>query len=173
MKKLIGPSLRGFAAGTVGTVAMGGMSFLLRRMVEPNQPIGKTHYEKVVEWAAEKAGKEEEIDPASRVRQGEMLHLGFGALWGLVLALLLRRRQVRPLLHGSIFGATLWTGAFGGYLPALGISRSFREMNAYEFLRTVVCHLTYAVTTATFLKAFRPANSQQAPATCMTKPRKV
>ena len=173
MRRLIGRSLGGFAAGAAGTVAMGGMSFLLRRMVEPNEPIGKTHYEQVIEWAAEKSGKEEEIDPASRVRQGELLHLGFGAFWGVVFALLFRRRKVRPLLHGSMFGITLWTGAFGGYMPALGVSRSLKNMNAYEFLRTLLCHLTYAVTTATFMKAFRSASGQQAPATCMTKPKNV
>jgi len=155
MKRLIGPALGGFAAGAAGTVAMGGMSFLLRRMVEPNEPISKTHYEQVVEWVAEKAGHEEEIDPASRVRRGELLHLGFGAFWGLMFAVIFRKQKVRPLMHGSFFGITLWTGAFGGYLPALGISRSFKDMNVYEFFRTVVCHLTYAITTVTFLKAFR------------------
>ena len=155
MKRLIGPAVGGLAAGVAGTVAMGGMSFLLRRMVEPNEPISKTHYEQVVEWIAEKSGREEEIDPASRVRQGEMLHLGFGASWGLVFAVMFHRRKVRPVVHGSIYGVALWTGAFGGYLPALGISRSLKNMNAYEFFRTLVCHLTYAITTVTFLKAFR------------------
>ncbi len=155
MNRLLARSLGGLAAGAAGTVAMGGMSFLLRRMVEPTEPISKTHYEMVVEWVAEKAGNEGEIEPASRIRQGELLHLGFGAFWGLVFALMFRRRIVRPLPHGIVYGTTLWTGAFGGYMPVFGISRSLKEMNNYELLRTLVCHLTYAVTTTTFLKAFR------------------
>lgn len=155
MKRLFARAVGGLAAGAAGTVAMGGMSFLLRRMVEPTAPISKTHYEMVVEWTAEKAGHEEEIEPASRIRMGELLHLSFGAFWGLVFALVFRKRPVRPLLHGTVFGASLWTGAFGGYMPALGVSRSIKDMNTYEFMRTLVCHLTYAVTTTTFLKAFR------------------
>lgn len=155
MKRLLARALTGLAAGTAGTVAMGGMSFLLRRMVEPTEPIGKTHYEMVVEWVADRGIGDPEMESASRVRKGELLHLGFGAFWGLVYSVVFGNRVVRPLRHGIAYGTTLWTGAFGGYMPALGISKSIKEMDSYELLRTLACHATYAITTATFLKSFR------------------
>jgi len=40
-------------------------------------------------------------------------------------------------------------------MPKLGITKSLRQMGPYELFRTLVCHLVYAVTTFTFLRAFR------------------
>lgn len=158
----------GIAAGIAGTIAMGGMSFLIRRLVEPTSPISKTHYESVVEWTASALSPDETgssdqtaqaLDDAFRIRAGELTHLGFGAFWGLVFALLGKGRDVRPIAHGTTYGIILWVTAFEGYMPALGIAKSLREMGNYERARTLLCHLTYAITTVTFLRAFRPRPS--------------
>jgi len=153
-------ALGGLAAGVAGTVAMGGAAFLVRRMVEPTKPVGKTHYESVIEWATGSDNDDHEMEPATRIRSGELLHLGFGAFWGMVFAIVTAKRTVRPIADGTTFGLILWLGAFGGYLPVLGISRSLREMGNFERLRTLIAHLTFGVTTFTFLRAF---GSESAP----------
>ena len=176
----IGRVIGGLAAGAMGTIAMGGTSFFLRRMVEPGKPISKTHYEAVVEWAVEQMGAappaqaeamsdaateaDEEVPPvetppatldeATRIRAGEVTHIAFGAFWGAIFAILFKNKEYRPLKQGVTAGLVLWVGAFEGYMPALGITRSLRQMKPYELFRTLICHLMYAVTTFTFLKAF-------------------
>ena len=155
MTKLLRRSVDGVVAGAAGTIAMGGMSFFLRRMVEPNTHVGKTHYESVVERAVLLADPEHEMEPNLRVRLGELLHIGFGAFWGLAFAHAFGRRHVRPIRDGGVFGLALWVGAFGGYMPALGISRSLRQMKFYELGRTLLCHLTFSITTVTFLRSLR------------------
>lgn len=148
---MLGQAIRGLVSGVWGTIGMAGISFTLRRLVEPDKPIGKTHYESVVEWAT----GDTEMEPASRIRLGEATHFGFGAFWGLVFALMMRRRQIRPLAHGSMAGVSLWLAAFGAYMPALGISKSLGEMGNYERGRTLASHLVFAITTFAFLKALQ------------------
>ena len=178
MIRLIGRALGGLAAGAMGTIAMGGTSFFIRRMVAPTAPISKTHYESVVEWVVATAGSqtsahietdanaeseqhEDEtpqerptLDVATRIRAGELTHIGFGAAWGAIFAIFLRNKDVKPLTQGAAAGIALWVGAFGGYMPALGITKSLRQMTPYERGRTFICHVVYAVTTFTFLRAF-------------------
>ena len=146
-------ALRGLLAGAAGTIAMAGMAFTIRRMVEPTKPMGKTHYEGVVEWAAGTAETENAMPDEKRIRVGEVTHIGFGAFWGAVFAVLKGKRPIRPLTEGTLYGAALWAGAFGGYMPALGISKPLQEMGNYERLRTLFSHLTFAVATLTFLKS--------------------
>lgn len=151
MITLLGRAIGGLLAGAMGTIGMAGTAFTIRRMVEPTAPIGKTHYEGVVEWA--NGGNE--MVPETRVRAGELTHIGFGALWGMIFAIVMGRRTIKPLTNGIISGLVLWLGAFGGYMPTLGISRSLKAMGNYERGRTLASHLAFAITTFTFLKAFR------------------
>ena len=153
MTNLLARAIGGLTAGAMGTVGMAGIAFTIRRLVEPTAPIGKTHYESVVEWA--NGGGE--MEPESRVRMGELTHFGFGAFWGMVFAVFFGKKPIRPIVNGTVTGLVLWLGAFGGYMPKLGISKSIKEMGNYERGRTLVSHLTFAITTFTFLKAFRRA----------------
>lgn len=155
MSKFASTTLLGLAAGASGTVVMAGTSFIMRRMIEPDQPISKTHYEAVVEWVAGKGDGTPNMEVEQRIRIGEMTHLGFGALWGALFALRYRNKDINPLALGAVYGTALWAGAFGGYMPALGITKSIAEMDTYERSRTLLCHFMYATGTFTFLKAFR------------------
>ncbi len=148
-------SMKGLLAGTCGTIAMGGFAFLARRMVEPDKPMGKTHYESVVEWASKQAAPEREIAPADRIRIGELTHLGFGAFWGMIFSIVNGDEAIKPVSKGIAWGTALWAAAFSGYMPALGISRSLRQMGNYERLRTLGSHLVFATFTWVFLEAFR------------------
>ena len=153
--RLIRRSVKGLLAGTCGTIAMGGFAFLARRMVEPEKPMGKTHYESVVEWASGLAAPEREIAVADRIRIGELTHLGFGAFWGMIFSVINGDKTIKPLSNGAAWGTALWAVAFSGYMPALGISKSLREMGNYERLRTLGSHLVFATFTWVFLEAFR------------------
>ena len=146
----------GFAAGVVGLLAMLGVTFLVRRFVEGNTPNPKMHYEAVVEKGYQVvAGEKAELDEEVRIRLGESAHLLFGAFWGIVFALLLRNREVRPLPQGATFGATLWFGAFAGYLPALKIAKPLWQMGFYRAARTLATHITFSVTTLLVLRSLR------------------
>lgn len=149
-------ALRGFIAGMLGVIGMAGVSFTMRRMVEPTKPIGTTHYEKVVEKSRSTFQPDEEpLDKETQVRVGEVGHLAFGGFWGIVFAFAMRHKTIKPLTHGVAFGTAIWALAFGGYMPALDISRGIKDMDAYEASRTLLCHATYASVMALLLEEMR------------------
>lgn len=146
----------GLLAGAWGVLGMAGTSFTMRRLVEPGAPIGKTHYESVIEHAHHFAGGELSVE--RRIRLGEVAHLAFGAMWGAVLSVLLGDRSISTWRHGAAAGSALWLAAFSGYMPALGISRPLWRMKPYEFLRTWVSHVAYATTTLMALRSLRSSD---------------
>lgn len=147
---------RGFLAGMLGVIGMAGVSFTMRRMVEPTKPIGTTHYEKVVAKSRSTfQPNEEPFDKETQVRIGEVGHLLFGGLWGMVFAFAMRNNDIKPLVHGVAFGSAVWALAFGGYMPMLDISRGIKDMDAYEASRTLLCHATYASVMALLLEEMR------------------
>lgn len=138
-------AFRGFLAGALGVIGMAGVSFTMRRMVEPTKIIGTTHYEKVVEKTRSTLQpKAEPLDKELQIRIGEIGHLAFGGFWGVIFAFAMRNSTIKPLVHGVAFGTAIWGLAFGGYMPVLGISRGIKDMDAYERSRTYLCHITYA-----------------------------
>lgn len=146
----------GFVAGVLGVIGMAGVSFTMRRMVEPTKPIGTTHYEKVVEKSRSTfQPNEEPYDKETQVRIGEVAHLAFGGVWGVVFALAMRKHDIKALTHGVTFGTAVWALAFGGYMPVLDISRGIKDMDAYEASRTWLCHVTYASAMALLLDELR------------------
>lgn len=142
--------VRGFASGVWGVVAMAGISFTVRRFVEPGVPLGKFHYESVVEAAhAALTPEETTLAHIDRIRLGEVAHLSFGGVWGVVFALLTRGRAIRPWLMGTSAGTAVWLGAFAGYMPRLKLSEALWEMKPYGVFRTWISHVVFAI--ATFL----------------------
>ena len=149
-------AIRGFVAGVLGVIGMAGVSFTMRRMVEPTKPIGTTHYEKVVEKSRSTFQPEAEpLDKETQVRIGEVAHLAFGGFWGVIFAFAMRHNDIKPLAHGVAFGTAVWALAFGGYMPKLDISRGVKDMDAYEASRTWLCHITYASVMALLLDQAR------------------
>jgi uncharacterized membrane protein YagU involved in acid resistance len=154
----VGEIRRGFVAGLWGVLAMVGITFIIRRFMEPETPTPKMHYEAVVEWAHDAVTAEDvKLDSKTRIYLGEISHLLFGAFWGIVFALLLRGKAIRPWPQGIRLGTTLWLGAFAGYLPALKIAKPIWEMGCYRAARTWVTHVTFSVTTLTVLRSMRKA----------------
>lgn len=145
MRNIVG----GFFAGVAGTIGMAGVSITMRRMVEPQKPMGTTHYEKVVEKTRETFQPgEEPLDKDTQIRIGELGHLAFGGFWGSAFALAMRNTEIKPVAHGLTAGTAIWALAFGGYMPLLGISRGIKDMDLYEASRTLFCHATFATVMA-------------------------
>ncbi|MGI9605694.1 MAG: hypothetical protein ACR2P0_06100 [Acidimicrobiales bacterium] len=150
--------IRGFVAGMFGTIGMAGVSFTMRRIIEPTSPIRPTHYEKVVVKARETLLPDAEpLDRDTQIRIGEASHIGFGGLWGIVFALGMRNKEIRPLTHGIALGTGVWALAFGGYMPMLDISKGIKDMDAYEASRTFLCHVTHASVTMLLIDQMRDA----------------
>lgn len=148
--------LRGFAAGVCGTLGMAGASFTMRRFVQPTAPIGKTHYENVVEVAHARSQPDAPpLDRDLQIRLAEVAHLAFGGFWGVVWAMLRRDRRIRPMMHGAAFGTIVWALAFGAYMPALRLARGLWQMDLYELTRTWVSHVAFGVVTSLVLGSRR------------------
>lgn len=145
--------LRGFASGVWGVVAMAGISFTVRRFVEPGIPLGTFHYESVVEAAHEVVTPEDQtLEPSSRIRLGEVAHLTFGGFWGIVFALVTRGRSIRPWTMGTVAGTVVWLGAFAGYMPRLRLSPALWNMGPYGVFRTWISHVVFAIATLLALR---------------------
>ncbi len=153
---VVGDAGKGLVSGVLGVIAMAGVSFTMRRLVEPTSPINPTHYEKVVASAnAVLRPGAGELKRDDQVRIGELAHLGFGGFWGVLYAVARHHRTIKPLVHGLTLGTAVWALAFGGYMPKLNISRGIKDMDAYEASRTWLCHITYATATALVLDQLR------------------
>lgn len=67
------------------------------------------HCEAVVEKAYEARGPaDRQLPIESRIRLGETAHMLFGGFWGIVFAILLRDRDIRPWSQGAKLGTVLW-----------------------------------------------------------------
>lgn len=150
---LLKTMVRGFASGVWGVVAMAGISFTVRRFVEPGIPLGKFHYESVVEAAHDAVTPEDRtLEQTDRIRLGEVAHLGFGGFWGVVFAVLTRGRPIQPWSMGVAAGTVLWLGAFAGYMPRLKLSPALWNMGPYGVFRTWISHVVFAVATLLALR---------------------
>lgn len=148
--------IRGAAAGAWGVLAMAGVSITTRRLVEPQAALPKMHYEAVVETVHDAVLPDEPLDEPTRIRLGELAHLGAGAFWGSVFALLTGGRPINhPVRSGVTWGTVVWTIAFAGYMPKFKISKPLWEMSPYELFRTWISHAVYGVATFLALRSGR------------------
>lgn len=152
---------KGFLSGVLGTVGMAGASITMRRFVQPQAPMGKTHYENVVEVTHRTARPNADaIDRDLQIRLAEIAHLGFGGFWGIVWALLRGDGKIRPFVEGTAFGTVVWAFAFGMYMPKFKLAKALWNMDAYELSRTWLSHAAYGVTTSLVLASQRKRSSE-------------
>ncbi|MFN8557858.1 MAG: hypothetical protein U0531_11125 [Dehalococcoidia bacterium] len=80
-------------------------------------------------------------------RRGLMLaqHLGFGALGGALFTLLLPAVRPRPL-WGALTGLAIWTGSYGGWIPALSIMPPPERDDPGRVRTMVAAHIVYGLT---------------------------
>lgn len=149
--------MQGALAGAAGVAGMAGVITSLRRAILSTEELAgaKWHPEKVVEALATRAGYAE-LDDQTRRRLGDLIHYGYGAIWGAVLAAATRDGPVSPARQGVPLAAALWVLGFGAVLPLVGAHPPFWTWRtSREFLLTGTAHLTWGLGTATVLKALR------------------
>lgn len=155
---------RGIYAGTVGTLAMSGLAYTIRRIATPLVPAGETHYERVgIALTGLARGMTTEtafgdpdalMDLSARRRLGEALHFAFGIINAIPLAVIAQRRgrDITPG-EGMALGVALWLGGFLVYLPRLGVTHGYAEMGTQEKVRSMGAHLVYGLGTAIALRS--------------------
>lgn len=149
--------MQGALAGAAGVAGMAGVITSLRRAILTSDQLAgaKWHPEKVVEALVQRAGYRE-LGDQTRRRLGDLIHYGYGAMWGAVLASATRGGQISPSRHGVPLAVALWLLGFGAVLPVVGAHPPFWTWKTpREFALTGAAHLTWGVGTATVLKALR------------------
>ena len=136
---------------------MVGVITTLRRWLLTSEQLAQsqTHPEKIVQRLADIAGSGE-LGDRTRRRYGDLLHFGYGALWGSILAWTVRSRDVRVTRDGATLGLGLWVFGFNVLLPALGAHRGPWTWRRREFVLTLSAHTAYGVMTAAALRHLRP-----------------
>lgn len=154
--------VRGTAAGLVGVVAMVGVITTLRRwlLTSDELALSRTHPEKIAQRLADMAGSGT-LEDRSRRRAGDILHYGYGALWGVALALCTRSRDVRVGRDGLALGLGLWVVGFNALLPSIGAHQGPWTWRRREFVLTLTAHAAYGLATAAVLRSLGPARSRK------------
>lgn len=78
-----------------------------------------------------------------RLRLGTMAHYGFSAGLGVGYVLLAHRAPAIRRGMGTLYGALVWATADEGLMPALGLSRSARELSAGMHVYSLLGHAVY------------------------------
>ncbi len=146
-------SMRGAGAGLVGVAAMAGVITTLRRWLLTSDQLSasRTHPEKIVQRVADVAGVGE-LDDQTRRRLGDLIHYGYGATWGAILAVAMSDREVRIGRDGLMLGMGLWVFGFNVLLPLIGAHPGTWTWKRREFVLTLSAHTAYGLATAATLR---------------------
>jgi uncharacterized membrane protein YagU involved in acid resistance len=145
-------ALKGASAGLVGTlvltVAMRATAKLLESPIrsgpgggEPDQ----ANTEPPAILVRKLAGGlfERELTPAVQNALGQILHWGYGALWGLVYGIVQGSIGFPAALHGTVLGLILWLVGPLGLVPAMKISPMDAQRESPRLIRSLIFHQVY------------------------------
>jgi hypothetical protein len=152
---------KGVIAGMLGVAGMAGVITTLRRGLLSSEQLAasRTHPEKIVVRAADTLGMEDLADQTRR-RLGDLMHFGYGAIWGVALARFTQTRRVHIVAHGLGLGLGLWTFGFNALLPAIRAHPGPWTWKRREFVLTLSAHITYGLVTAATLRLFQHEGNQ-------------
>ncbi len=152
----MGNTKAGAVAGLVGVAAMAGVITTLRRALLTSEQLAasRTHPEKIVQRIADQADMGT-LEDQTRRRLGDLIHFGYGATWGAILAAATRNRQVRITGDGLALGLGLWAFGFNVMLPAMGAHPGTWTWKRREFVLTLSAHIAYGIATAGTLRLLR------------------
>jgi hypothetical protein len=168
-------TLKGVAAGLVGTLVMTSVLQLVARLLpgprsspadpdeysdvadlrllDSSQPVPPT--EQMAERLATRLFRTE-LSPEARQRVGAGIHWAYGAFWGALSA------QIQLTLHppaqpyGVALGLAVWIVGPGRIVPALGLYERPATSGLARRLVAIGLHVLYGVTTATTLERLSP-----------------
>ena len=141
---LLGSAAKGAVAGAVGTVAMSAVMLAAQQVgVFSKQPP-----ETLTEAALEEAGAEP-VDEQAENALSTAAHLGFGSATGAAFALADRvvAGRVHPALWGPVFGLGVWTLAYKGVIPRLGLLPHPDDDQPGRPATMIGAHLVWGATT--------------------------
>lgn len=140
---------------------MAGTITTLRRALLTSEQLAasRTHPEKIVQRVADAAGAGE-LDDQTRRRLGDLIHFGYGATWGAVLAAVTRNRGVLVKRDGLALGLGLWIFGFNLLLPAIGAHPGTWTWKRREYVLTLSAHTAYGLVTAAVLRLFQVSTNQ-------------
>lgn len=147
---------KGAAAGLIGVAAMAGVITTMRRWLLTSGQLAasQTHPEKIVQRIAHIGGAGD-LDARTRRRLGDLIHFGYGATWGVVLARITSDRPIRIARDGLALGLGLWAFGFNVLLPAIGAHPGTWTWKRREFALTLAAHTTYGIATAAALELMK------------------
>src|SRR4051812_20354686 len=158
--------LIGLAGGVLGSLAMNVYSRVVRsangqeaagaapgsdrdgRGVQPSQAEGRAGQDAAVRVgaAAYRTVVHREPDTATERRLGTLAHYAFGASAGAIYAVASDNLPALRKGFGSFYGGLVWAIADEGVVPALGLSRSPRELPVSVHAYSLSGHCIYGMT---------------------------
>lgn len=141
--------VKGFFAGTTGTVAM---TLALRRVLpRVLPPAGRREFlpELVVRGFERKLTGRTRLDRHARRVATMPAHYAYGAAAGVGYGLLRAGAAgASPALLGMLWGAAIWAASYQGWLPAAGITPATTDRPPAERITPIAAHLVFGLATA-------------------------
>ena len=108
----------------------------------------------IARWGARKLGYTEPLPDELATVAARVLHYGYGAFAGAVFATRVRRSLAGLYwpVRGPLFAWGLWSAAFFGYIPLLGIYKWPWDWEHAERQTTLLSHTVYGLTLAVLLE---------------------
>jgi hypothetical protein len=150
----LGAIARGVVAGAAGAFALGALMKMTSRMM-PQPPAGSVDHadekqkremppETVARRFVEDFMRRGPLGNEAKARGGEIVHVGFGAMWG---AMYGANYGTHRLFHGplgsALYGAIVWGISDNLILPAFRLGPPIRKQSAAGHLYMLVAHLAY------------------------------
>jgi putative membrane protein len=144
--------LRGFlvgaAGGLVGAAAMGPSYRVVAKLMPKSSPPAEDATEKVADAVATKfTGRK--LGRIKKKMGGQIVHLAFGASMGALYGLLAERLPAIRAGGGVLLGTSLYLGAHGVTVPALGLAPGPVESGPAQESPEFAAHLVYGFVTET------------------------
>lgn len=134
--------LAGAAGGLAGAALMGRSHMLVAKIVPKSSAPGEDATEKVANAVAMKfTGRK--LGRSRKKTGGQIVHFAFGAGMGALYGLLAESFPAVTAGRGAILGISLYLGAHGITVPALGLAPSPVKKNPVQESPEFAAHLVY------------------------------
>jgi hypothetical protein len=134
--------------GAIGGVVGASCMTVIRTTAQRMGLIEKTVPQVMEEWASERLDAEPPGGATGHHVADQLLHFGYGMVWGALYGAVAGTRRSTPLWVGGVFGIAQWAIGFFGFIPALQVHRPAHEATTAENLVNIGAHFVYGVTTA-------------------------
>ena len=141
----------GAVGGLAATLPMT-LSMLLMRALMPWHERYDLEPQLVTESTAKRLRLQRLLGRHQRQTISMMLHFGFGAAAGSIFGLSARLLALPLALGGVIYGLLVWTGAYAGVIPMLGILRPPHRRPRSRNAMMIVAHVVWGGMLGLFLQ---------------------